>query len=228
MGLLALMGLTVGCTKPGSAPAPPALFREVTESAGLAYHWKAPEKSPLNLRETLGNGAAFLDFNRDGNLDILLVGAPCKLFQGDGKGKFTPAAFPELKAELSGVAVGDYDRDGYPDLYLTAFGGGVLLHNEGGKGFANVSAASGVTPQPWGTAATWVETVPGSGRLDLFIANYVDFSPERGARLLCDTRDGKGNVVLAACGPREYTPLPAAFFGTREPGASSTLLSATR
>jgi hypothetical protein len=207
-----LLALLAGCTRSNTLSGPPLYFRDVTALSGLDYRWTPPQKSPLNLRETLGNGAAFFDMDRDGNLDILLVGNPCKLFRGDGKGKFTPADFPTHTGELSGVAVGDYDHDGYPDLYLTAFAGGALLHSENGTGFTNVSARSGVTPQPWGTAATWVETAPGSGRLDLFVANYVDFSPERGARLLCDTRDGQGKIVLAACGPREYPPLPAAFF----------------
>ena len=69
-----------------------------------------------------------------------------------------------------------------------------------------------MTAQRWGTAAAWVETRPGLGTLDLVVANYVNFDPARGARDLCDFRDAQGKTVLAACGPREYEPLTAAFF----------------
>lgn len=206
-----LLLILAGCTKQTASPAQTPYFRDTTEAAGLHYRWTPPPKTPLNLKETIGNGCAFLDFDHDGNLDILLVGAPCGLFRGDGKGKFTPAEFPKLTGAFLGCAVGDFDHDGYPDIYLTAFAGGALLHNERGH-FTEISTTAGIKPQPWGTAATWVETAPGSGKLDLFIANYVDFSPEHGARLLCDTRDAHGASILAACGPREYEPLPAAFF----------------
>ncbi|MBB6048668.1 CRTAC1 family protein [Armatimonas rosea] len=230
---LALLALGAGCTQPHGPPSPTGApyFREVAEAVGVRYRWSPPQRSPLNLRETIGNGAAFLDFNADGNLDILLVGAPCGLFQGDGKGHFTAVALPELKGEFLGCAVGDYDSDGYPDLYLSAFQGGALLHNDSGKGFREVTVSAGLKPQPWGTAAAWVETVPGSGRLDLMVANYVDFDPAHGARPLCDFRDAQGKTLLAACGPREYEPLTAAFFRNRGAGrfedASLTSLAQT-
>jgi enediyne biosynthesis protein E4 len=210
--LLVLLLSLAGCAKPKNSPPAAPYFREVAASAGLVYQWTPPQKTPLNLRETIGNGAAFLDFDADGSLDILLVGAPCALFRGEGKGKWTPVEFPKLTGEFLGCAVGDYDSDGFPDLYLSAYQGGVLLHNEGGKAFRDVTKESGLKPQPWGTSVAWVETVPGSGRLDLMIANYVDFDPKHGARPLCDFRDAKGATVLAACGPKEYEPLPAALF----------------
>ena len=207
-----LLALLAGCSRPNPSAVPAPYFREVAQAAGLTYRWSLPAKSPLNLRETIGNGAAFLDFDADGNLDILLIGSPPALFRGDGKGKFTSTPLPTLKGEFLGCAVGDYDSDGYSDIYLSAYQGGALLHNESGKGFRDVTVSAGMTAQRWGTAAAWVETRPGLGKLDLVVANYVNFDPARGARDLCDFRDAQGKTVLAACGPREYEPLTAAFF----------------
>ena len=99
--LLVLLLLLTGCTEPKNSPATAPYFREMAQSAGLTYQWTPPQKTPLNLRETIGNGAAFLDFDADGNLDILLVGAPCVLFRGDGKGKLTPSNLP---CRTNGVA----------------------------------------------------------------------------------------------------------------------------
>ena len=160
-----LLLILAGCTKQTASPAQTPYFRDTTEAAGLHYRWTPPPKTPLNLKETIGNGCAFLDFDHDGNLDILLVGAPCGLFRGDGKGKFTPAEFPKLTGAFLGCAVGDFDHDGYPDIYLTAFAGGALLHNERGH-FTEISTTAGIKPQPWGTAATWVETDRKSTRLN--------------------------------------------------------------
>lgn len=213
---LALLFLpALGCPRPGSAPsATRGLFRDATAESGLRYTWTAPQKRPLNLLETVGNGCAFLDYNNDSNLDILLVGPKPALFTGDGKGTFTEATalLGGVSGHFLGCAVGDYDSDGFPDLYLSGYRDGRLLHNDGGKGFTDVTAISGLRPQPWGTACAFVETVPGSGKLDLVVANYVRFDPDKGDRALCDFRDASGKTQLAACGPREYSPLPAELF----------------
>lgn len=201
-----------GCQKTPPAEAT-SLFRDVTEGAGVRYQWTPATKGPLNLLQTIGNGCAFLDYDSDGNLDILLVGPKPALFKGDGKGHFTDktALLGGLTGHFLGCAVGDYDNDGFADIYLSGYREGRLLHNEGGKGFKDVTALSGLKPQPWGTSCTFVELVPGSGKLDLVIANYVRFDPDKGDRTLCDFRDPSGKTHLAACGPREYEPLPATY-----------------
>jgi hypothetical protein len=187
------------------------LLRDVALSAGLCYRWSLPKERPLTLKDTIGNGCAFLDFDRDGNLDILLVGSPCALYKGDGAGNFIDISHQygvsDLKGAFSGCAVGDYDGDGYPDIYLTAFGGGALLHNDQGRRLTDATQRAGIAPQPWGTAAAWVELTPGSGRLDLIVANYVRFGTASGARSLCSHRTPTGETLLAACGPIEYPPL---------------------
>lgn len=116
---------------------PPPRFRDVAESAGLDYSWTIPDLRPLTILQSIGNGCAFLDYDQDGSLDILLVGSKLALYKGDGRGRFTSvtaqAGLDRLSGHFLGCAVGDYDNDGFPDVYLSAYRGGVLLHNETGK-----------------------------------------------------------------------------------------------
>ncbi|HLH79990.1 MAG TPA: CRTAC1 family protein, partial [Chthonomonas sp.] len=90
-------------------------------------------------------------------------------------------------------------NDGYVDIYITAYRGGVLLHNEGGSHFKDVTAQSGIAPQPWGTSAAWVQTT-NSGYLDLVIGNYAVFGPDVKPQLCTE------HGVMTSCGPRYYKP----------------------
>jgi hypothetical protein len=185
-------------------PAEPAkrpLFVDVAEQAGLHYRWTIPGKRPLNILQTIGNGCAFLDYDNDGNLDILLIGPKLALYQGDGKGHFTDvtaaAGLDRLTGHFLGCAVGDFDNDGYDDIYLSAYGGGRLLHNEHGKGFRDVTTEAGIMPQPWGTSCAFTD-VDNDGKLDLYIGNYVRFGPGIKPQL-CDFHG-----ILSSCGPGQY------------------------
>ena len=217
IALLCLPATLIGCNggspaangavsaTPASVPpagSPPAIqFAEVAETAGIHYAWKAPGKAPHNILETIGNGCAFLDFDGDGNLDILLVGPKPALYRGDGKGHFTDVTqamgLGELSAHFLGCAVGDYDNDGFPDIYLSAYGGGALLHNEAGKGYKDATRQAGLAPQPWGTSCAWAD-IDGDGKLDLFICNYAIFGPQTKPQLC------KSGSLDIACGPRFY------------------------
>ena len=216
--LISLAMIAGGCRKAesdnaGVAGTPQrgdAIFRDVADAAHLRYEWKIPGKRPLNILQTIGNGCAFLDYNGDRNLDILLIGSPPALFKGDGKGAFTDVSaetgIAALKGAFLGCAVGDYDNDGFDDVYLTAYRGGALLHNRKGQKFEDVTKAAGIAPQPWGTSAAFAETEPGNGRLDLFIGNYAEFGPTTEPQL-CEEQG-----VLTSCGPRRYAPLRGAFY----------------
>jgi len=225
---LVLIGaLLTGCGHPPvpapPAPTPPAagppLFRDVAEQAGLHYQWTVPGPRPLNILQTIGNGCAFLDYDNSSHLSVLLIGTDhIALYKGDGHGRFTDVSrrmgLDTLKGHFLGCAVGDYDNDGYEDVYISGYRTGLLLHNEGGKRFRDVTQAAGLKPQPWGTSAAWAEAVPGSGKLDLFVANYADFGPDpKKYPQLCDSHGLK-----TSCGPRYYTPLKGVLYRNRGGG----------
>jgi enediyne biosynthesis protein E4 len=182
------------------AAVPGIHFRNVAHEAGLDYHWTIPGKRPLNILQTIGNGCAFLDYDNDGNLDILLVGSKLALYRGDGQGHFTDVTqslgLDKLKGHFLGCAVGDYDNDGYDDLYISGYQTGVLLHNEEGKRFIDVTTQAGLKPQPWGTSCGFAD-LDGDGYLDLYVANYVKF--DKTDLQLCPY-----NGVLTGCGPNDY------------------------
>jgi hypothetical protein len=182
------------------------LFEDIAQSAGLDYHWSIIGKRPLTILQTIGNGCAFLDYDGDGNLDILLVGPHPALYKGDSKGHFTDVTkatgLDKLAGRFLGCAVGDYDNDGYPDIYLSAYRGGVLLHNEGSGAtrlYRDVTKEAGIAPQPWGTSCTFTD-YDNDGKLDLYICNYVVYGPNTKTQL-CDFHG-----ILSSCGPRYYNP----------------------
>jgi hypothetical protein len=195
--VIALLGSTflTGCVnkpKPASQVSQ-SFFEDMTKSAGLTYVWEQPKgKSPLTILETIGNGAAFLDFDQDGNLDILLVGDKTALYSGDGHGAFKDISdivgLTQITGKHLGCGVADINNDGYPDIYLSGYKTGHLLLNEAGKRLVNASAQSGIPVQPFGTAVTFAD-IDSDGLPELFIGNYIQFDEtsiqtcQRGAAL---------------------------------------------
>ena len=192
---------------------------DITESAGLKFvHVNGAEGEKL-LPETMGSGVAFLDYDGDGDQDLLLVNsdfwpdkskgsAPTQaLYRNDGKGHFedvTAEAGLDQTYFGMGVAVGDVDNDGDPDVYITALGGGHLYRNDGGKFVDITEAAKAKGSDGWLTSAAFFD-MENDGDLDLFVCCYVDWSPGV---------DRDQNFQLAGTGQgRAYGP-PTAFKGT--------------
>jgi hypothetical protein len=210
---LALLGLALSAGWLSSAPAPPAAvsFVDVTAAAGIRFIHVNGAFGKKYLPETMGSGAAFLDYDNDGRQDILLVnstrfpgrpgprGLPA-LYRNNGNGTFsdvTRAMGLATETYGMGVAAADYDNDGWQDIYLTAVGPNRLFRNVGGKRFEDVTVKAGVGDPGFSASAVFFDYDRDS-RLDLFVTNYVDWSPEKD--LFC-TLDGRNKTY---CTPESY------------------------
>jgi hypothetical protein len=173
----------------------PGKFIDITSASGVRFQHLASHTSRKYLLETMGSGVALFDYDNDGRLDIFLVnGAPLadptpkgtipeksgakywnRLFHQRSDGIFEDMT---EKAGLQGVhygmgvAVGDYDNDGYEDLYVTAYGGNRLYHNNGDGTFSDVTEKAGVGGSGWSTSAAWID-LDNDGLLDLVVLRYV-------------------------------------------------------
>jgi hypothetical protein len=175
---------------------PVAKFTDVTSQSGIHFVHENGAYGDKLLPETMGGGVAFFDFDNDDHQDILFInstywpghfpsGKPVPtmaLYRNDGHGHFTDiTAGSGLDVTFygMGVAVGDYDNDGLPDVFITAVGGNRLFHNEGGGKFHEVTREAGVggAADGWSTSAAWID-YDNDGKLDLFVCNYIRWSPE--------------------------------------------------
>ncbi|MBI1738802.1 MAG: CRTAC1 family protein [Acidobacteria bacterium] len=171
-------------------------FTDVTRQASITWqhvNGATPEKY---LIETMGGGGAFLDFNRDGRLDIFLVQSGCHKFSVDcaaarnalyrqnPDGTFTDVAEKAGVAASAtygqGVAVADYDNDGFPDIYVTGFPRNVLYHNNGDGTFTDVTQKAGVVAGGWSTSAAFFD-YNRDGYLDLYVGRYLEWDYDKNA-----------------------------------------------
>jgi hypothetical protein len=174
------------------AAAPDAGFRltDVTAQAGITFRHNSGAFGAKHLPETMGPGCAFLDYDADGWLDILFVNGcdwpghkrrrtTLTLYRNNRNGTFTDVtAAAGLAIEMYGlgVAVGDYDNDGFPDLFITAVGQSRLFRNNGKGSFVDVTQKAGLAGRSaFSTSAMWVD-YDRDGLLDLFVCNYVQWS----------------------------------------------------
>ena len=171
---------------------PEVRFTDITGEAGIDFVHTNGAYGERLLPETMGGGGGFIDYDNDGDQDIILINATywpgrqqdhqptSRLYNNDGRGNFSDASVQAGLAINSygmGFAVCDYDNDGWDDVYITTLHKNYLLHNEHGK-FVDATETAGVGgfEQDWGTAAVFFD-FDNDSDLDLFVANYVEWSP---------------------------------------------------
>jgi enediyne biosynthesis protein E4 len=171
------------------------LFTDVTKQAGISFKHCLGDDEISSILEATGSGCALLDFDGDGWMDIYAVNGrylegisdadsrykgartPSVLYRNKGDGTFedvTEKAGVGAVGYGMGVAVGDFDNDGHPDIYVTNFGKNILYHNNGNGTFTDVTAKAGVACGQWSVGANWFD-YDKDGYLDLFVGNYLEF-----------------------------------------------------
>jgi hypothetical protein len=200
-------------------PPPTPLFRAIPPThSGITWTHVNGRSAEYFLPETTGAGCAFLDFDNDGWMDIFLVNSgacdfftpatPLRnaLYRNNRDGTFTDVT---LKAGIGdtgygmGVAVGDYNSDGYPDLFVTSYNRSILYRNNGDGTFTDVTLKSGIATPGWASSAVWFD-YDNDGRLDLFVCRFVEF--DKASNKFCGN-GGEGERHY--CIPRIYPPLVA-------------------
>jgi len=177
-----------------SQPVPTARFTNITEESGIRFvHHAAAQESPT----TLGGGVAVIDYDNDGHPDLFFVNgnawswedmgawtrsSACMLYRNDGSGHFTDvsqSAGVDLIMQGMSATIGDYDNDGFPDIFISGVGSNHLLHNKGNGTFEDVTETAGVAgdEQTWSTGGTWID-YDGDGLLDLIVVHYARWSQE--------------------------------------------------
>jgi hypothetical protein len=204
------------------AAASTASFEEIPASTSGIIWTHVSGRSPMaHLPETVGAGCAFVDYDNDGWMDIYLVNSgPCDfyepspplrnaLYHNNRDGRFTDvtqkAGVPG-NAYGMGVAAGDYDGDGFPDLYVTQYPHSILYHNNGDGTFTDVTAKAGVAAPGWATSAVWFD-YDNDGRLDLFVCRFVDYSKAK-LKFCGDLITGERHY----CIPSIYDAMPCWLF----------------
>jgi hypothetical protein len=197
----------------------------MTAQAGIRFKHNSGAFGKKYLPETMGSGVCVLDYDNDGWQDILFVNSmdwpehqtaksyPA-LYHNNHDGTFTDvtrAAGLAIAIYGMGCAIGDYDNDGLPDIYITALGGNHLFHNLGHGKFRDVTAEAGVSDPGFATSAVWFD-YDNDGNLDLFVSHYVDWSVEKDQ--YC-TLDGKKKSY---CTPQAYKGQSAVLFRNKGNG----------
>ena len=198
----------------------PVRYTDVRESARITFQQDSTQTEEKYYLETMGTGVGWIDYDQDGLMDLFFVQSAatdiykpphplhCALYHNNGDGTFTD--FTE-KAGVGGeghygqgVAVGDFDNDGYPDLYVTGYGRAILYHNNGNGTFTDVTSKAGVADEGgWSTSAGWFD-YDKDGWLDLVVTNYIEWTPKNnlwcgehrpGYRSYCHPGNYKGQRI---------------------------------
>ena len=214
-----------------SQPAETTIFRDIAADVGLDFLHFNGATGDFAMPEIMGAGVALFDYDNDGDLDVYLIqgtqlgenkrppfppGAGWKpgnrlfrnLLAETGKLRFVDVTAQAGVGHIGygmGVAVGDYDNDGFQDLYVTNFGHNVLYHNNGDGTFTDFTRQAGADDVRWSTSASWLD-YNRDGNLDLFVCNYVDFSLKENKPCYAPTGE------LDYCTPKAYRPVPSRLF----------------
>jgi len=217
-GAALLLPRSLRAADPASGP----LFEEIDPArSGITFVHENAMSPNRYLPETMGPGVAFLDYDNDGWMDVYIVNsgpsdfftpkAPLRnaLYRNNRDGTFTDVT---EKAGVSGgtfgmgVAVGDYDNDGHPDMLVTAYGRCILYRNNGNGTFTDVTDKAGLAAPPWTTSAVWFD-YDNDGRLDLFLCSFVEFGAAK--NVVCgDNKLGRRYY----CIPRVFNPTASVLF----------------
>lgn len=190
-------------------------------SLGIDFTYRNGSEADLNtILESLGGGVAWIDYDRDGWPDLLatgggklaagsITGLPCQLFRNVAGERFEvvglSAGIQSSALYSHGIAVADYDNDGFQDFVVTGYGPPQLWQNMGDGTFLEGSTAAGIVDSRWSSSAGWAD-LNGDGLLDLYLAHYVNWSFENDP--VCQTSDGKREI----CPPRSFNPLPDTIY----------------
>jgi hypothetical protein len=232
---MAAATMTIAAWGQSSADKSPAdSFTDITQKLAISFQYQASHTSEKYLLETMGPGVALFDYDNDGRLDLFLAnGAPLadptpkktipakagpeywnRLYHQKSDGTFedvTEKAGLQGVGYGMGVAVGDYDNDGYEDLYVTAYAGNRLYHNNGDGTFKDITAKAGVAGNGWSTSAAWVD-LDADGFLDLVVLRYLEWDFD-------DVWCGEHKEGFRAyCHPDFFKPISALVYHNNKDG----------